>query len=197
MTIVKTSYSLNGGEKTWEQASFDSATELWDRYNTFKNFSIKPYLDSSNSEMVNLRKIIDDYINLDLYLQKIDCVENCSNGERSQHKVMWYALTANSINAIKKYYPKEPARMIEIVLTVINKQKDYGHQNIAMFGITGLVIRLHDKIARAENLLTKKGMENSVPGESLYDTFTDIIGYSIIAIMWLNNTFMFNLEVRK
>lgn len=197
MTLIKTSYSLNNGKKTWEQASFDSATELWDRYNTFNGFSIKPYLDASNSEIDNLRKIIDDYIKSDLYLQKIECLEDCKDGDRSRHKIMWYSLTANSINATKKYYPKEPARMVEIISTVINKQKDYGHHNIAMFGITGLVIRLHDKIARAENLLSKERMENAVPGESLYDTFTDIIGYSIIAIMWLNNTFMFDLEVRK
>jgi hypothetical protein len=110
---------------------------------------------------------------------------------------LWYSLASNAIRATKTFYPEKPARLVEVVLTVINKQKDYGHHNIAMFGITGLVIRIHDKIARAENLLQKRHMENAVAGESLYDTFVDIIGYSIIALMWLDNTFMFKLGESK
>jgi len=178
---------------TWEQAAFSAAEELWDRHNTYKDFNIKPYLVPSNPEITNLRNIIADYISSDLYLQKVDCLEGRSNGDRSEHKLMWYAFASNAIRAIKVLYPKNSARMIEVVITVINKQKDYGHHNIAMFGITGLVIRIHDKIARAENILQKENMQNAVPGESLYDTFLDIIGYSIIAIMWLNNTFMYEL----
>ena len=182
---------------TWEQAAFKSAEELWERYNTYKDFSIKPYLDLSISEIENLRNAIDNYINSDLYLQKIQCLKDCSNGDRGQHKFLWYALTSNAIRATKTFYPEKSARLVEVVITVINKQKDYGHHNIAMFGITGLVIRIHDKIARAENLLQKKDMENAVPGESLYDTFIDIIGYSIIALMWLDNTFMLKLGESK
>lgn len=193
MTIVKTSYSSNNGNMTWEQAAFSAAEELWERHNAYKDFNIKPYLILSNPEIVNLRNIIAEYISSDLYLQKIDCSKESKSGDRSEHKLMWYAFASNAIRALKNFYPKKPARMVEVVLTVINKQKDYGHHNIAMFGITGLVIRIHDKIARAENLLQKENMQNAVAGESLYDTFLDIIGYSIIAIMWLNNTFMYEL----
>jgi hypothetical protein len=196
MTLVKSSYS-SSDQMTWEQAAFKSAEELWERYNTYKDFSIKPYLDLSISEIENLRNAIDNYINSDLYLQKIQCLKDCSNGDRGQHKFLWYALTSNAIRATKTFYPEKSARLVEVVITVINKQKDYGHHNIAMFGITGLVIRIHDKIARAENLLQKKDMENAVPGESLYDTFIDIIGYSIIALMWLDNTFMLKLGESK
>jgi len=196
MTLVKSSYSSNE-QMTWEQAAFKSAEELWERYNTYKDFSIKPYLDLSISEVENLRDIINNYINSDLYLQKIQCLRNCHDGDRGQHKFLWYSLASNAIRATKTFYPEKPARLVEVVLTVINKQKDYGHHNIAMFGITGLVIRIHDKIARAENLLQKRHMENAVAGESLYDTFVDIIGYSIIALMWLDNTFMFKLGESK
>jgi hypothetical protein len=76
----------------------------------------------------------------------------------------------------------------------MNKQRDYGHNNIAKFGITGLVIRVHDKVARAENLLMKQDYENAVENESLFDTLMDIVGYSIIAFMWLNETFLYQLE---
>lgn len=196
MTLVKTPYSSKN-DMTWEQAAFKSAEDLWHRHNTFASFSIKPFLDAMLTETENLRNIIDYYIKSDLYLEKIDCRSDATNGSRNDHIYLWSVFASNAIKALKRYYPEKPARLVEVVITVINKQKDYGHHNIAMFGITGLVIRLHDKIARAENLLKKENMENAVAGESLYDTFIDIIGYSIIAMMWLDNTFMFELGEKK
>jgi hypothetical protein len=184
---------------TWEQAAFKSASEIWAKHNTYKNFTIKPFLDFSVPEIENLRDIIDHYIKTDLYLQKIkSSIDNIDKEDfthrKVEHRFLWCAMSVNAINAINKLYPESKIKMLDVLLTVIRKQKDYGHHNIAMFGITGLVIRIHDKIARAENLLTKQNMENAVPGESLYDTFLDIIGYSIIALMWLDNTFMLKLE---
>ena len=196
MTLVKTPYSSKN-DMTWEQAAFKSAEDLWHRHNTFASFSIKPFLDAMLTETENLRNIIDYYIKSDLYLEKIDCRIDATNGNRNDHIYLWSVFASNAIKALKRYYPEKPARLVEVVITVINKQKDYGHHNIAMFGITGLVIRLHDKIARAENLLKKENMENAVAGESLYDTFIDIIGYSIIAMMWLDNTFMLELGEKK
>lgn len=75
--------------------------------------------------------------------------------------------------------------------TLIRKQKDYGHHNIAKFGLTGLIVRVHDKIARLENLIaTKKEPGN----ESILDTVLDIAGYSAIGIMWGRNEFLLPLE---
>jgi hypothetical protein len=77
------------------------------------------------------------------------------------------------------------------LLTVTKKQRDYGSENIAKFGLNGLVIRIHDKVARLENLIKN----NSNPSnESLQDTLLDIIGYSIIAIKWINGTFLFPMS---
>ena len=77
------------------------------------------------------------------------------------------------------------------LLTVTKKQRDYGAENIAKFGLNGLVIRIHDKVARLENLIKK----NSNPSnESFQDTLLDIIGYSIIAIKWINGTFLFPMS---
>lgn len=191
MTLIKTSYSTDKN-MTWEQAAFKSAEELWKRYDTYKNFSIPPFLDAFETEIVNLRNAINYYIKSDLYLDKILC-DNNDKQDREEHKYLWSIITSNAIKAINNYYPNQKARLLDVLLVVINKQKDYGHHNVAMFGITGLVIRLHDKIARAENLIQKPHMENAVAGESLHDTFLDMIGYSIIATMWLNNTFMYEL----
>jgi hypothetical protein len=79
----------------------------------------------------------------------------------------------------------------EITETLIRKQSDYGHHNIARFGRRGLVVRTHDKIARLKNLhLTRSG---KAANESLTDTYTDIVGYSAIGMMWERGWFLLDL----
>jgi len=71
------------------------------------------------------------------------------------------------------------------------KQHDYGHRNISQFGLVGVAIRLADKLARIENL-TKAG--TTAKNESLTDSYVDIIGYAMIAIMWVECSFQLKLE---
>lgn len=70
---------------------------------------------------------------------------------------------------------------------VCRKQRDYGHQNIARFGRQGLMVRMHDKVARLENLLSSGRRPNN---ESIEDNIVDLIGYSCLGIMWEDGTFM-------
>jgi len=71
--------------------------------------------------------------------------------------------------------------------TLCNKQRDYGPENILRFGHRGLIVRLHDKVARLENLLKSgKTPEN----ESVADTYLDIVGYSVIGLMLLDRSFL-------
>jgi len=60
------------------------------------------------------------------------------------------------------------------------KMEDYGYDNIDRFGLDGILVRLHDKIARLENLY---GKGETGKNESLTDTHIDIIGYCIIGCM--------------
>jgi hypothetical protein len=71
-----------------------------------------------------------------------------------------------------------------------SKLLDYGIGNIAMGGdlqndndikysLTGIQIRLHDKVSRLKNLLSSD--RAFVVAESLADTFLDISNYGIIA----------------
>ena len=71
------------------------------------------------------------------------------------------------------------------------KHMDYGLQNISLggdltkendkkFSLTGLAIRLTDKISRLRNLLTNG--RNFVKGEGMEDTFIDVANYGIIGI---------------
>jgi hypothetical protein len=77
-----------------------------------------------------------------------------------------------------------------LVKLLIRKQRDYGHENIRRFGRQGLMVRMHDKIARLENLVSgNKTPEN----ESVFDTVCDIAGYSAIGIMWESREFLLPL----
>ena len=72
------------------------------------------------------------------------------------------------------------------------KHMDYGLNNIALggdlkneadkkFSLTGLAIRLTDKISRLKNLLTNG--KNYVKGEAMEDTFLDVANYGIIGLL--------------
>ena len=72
------------------------------------------------------------------------------------------------------------------------KHMDYGLNNISLggdlknpndkkFSLTGLAIRLTDKISRLRNLLTNG--KNYVKGEGMEDIFIDIANYGIIGIL--------------
>lgn len=74
---------------------------------------------------------------------------------------------------------------------LVRKQRDYGPENIRRFGRQGLMIRLHDKVARLENL---DGGGRAPENESVVDTFLDIIGYCTIGIMWERGEFLLPLK---
>jgi len=78
----------------------------------------------------------------------------------------------------------------DISKILVRKQRDYGHHNIARFGRAGLLVRMHDKVARLENLLQK---ETNPENESVVDNFIDVIGYAAIGIMWERNWFLLPL----
>ncbi len=86
---------------------------------------------------------------------------------------------------------KEPFDTEQMLRVLVSKQHDYGHDNISMFGAIGIAVRLCDKIARVNNLL-KRG-ENAM-NESLKDSYMDILGYAVIAVMFNNKTFLLELE---
>lgn len=81
----------------------------------------------------------------------------------------------------------------EMYETFARKHLDYGLNNIALggdilnnpedkkFSLTGLCIRLTDKISRLKNLLING--KNFVEGEGIQDTFLDIANYGIIGLI--------------
>lgn len=77
--------------------------------------------------------------------------------------------------------------------TLIRKQRDYGHENIRRFGRQGLMVRMHDKVARLENLLRKPDGGVKPENESIEDNLMDVVGYAAIGIMWESRQFLLPL----
>ena len=100
------------------------------------------------------------------------------------------------VDIFKKEYPELAKEFQniqkEMYETFAAKHMDYGLQNISLggdlakesdkkFSLTGLAIRLTDKISRLRNLLTNG--KNFVKGEGMEDTFLDVANYGIIGLL--------------
>jgi hypothetical protein len=69
---------------------------------------------------------------------------------------------------------------------LLSKHKDYGPSNIAEApggAINGLRVRMHDKLARINNLYSNA--DNAPEHESFEDSFKDMANYAIIGLLVL------------
>ena len=89
--------------------------------------------------------------------------------------------------------PREPSKFEMDVMDIfsemekllIKKHKDYGPKNIAESPggpLNGLRVRLHDKLARINNLIDNRWNPEN---ESLEDSFKDMANYAIIGLLVL------------
>ena len=77
-------------------------------------------------------------------------------------------------------------KCMELADLLISKQHDYGKANINDFGEYGIIVRSNDKFARIKNL----DHEGLAPkNESIDDTWRDIAGYAVLALMVRDGTF--------
>ena len=102
-----------------------------------------------------------------------------------------------AVRVFEKEYPELSNEFKSIQKEMYNmfarKHMDYGLNNIALggdvvnnsedkqFSLTGLCIRLTDKISRLKNLLING--RSFVEGEGIQDTFIDITNYGIIGLL--------------
>ena len=69
---------------------------------------------------------------------------------------------------------------------LVQKHDDYGPDNISDApggALNGLSVRLHDKVARLNNLLSN---HKKPKNETIQDTFIDILNYALIALLVLD-----------
>ncbi len=105
--------------------------------------------------------------------------------------------TNSSVNVFEKEYPELSKGFKNIQQEqyemFASKHLDYGLSNIALggdivnnegdkkFSLTGLAIRLTDKVSRLRNLMVNG--KNYVEGEGMEDTFIDVANYGIIGLL--------------
>lgn len=99
--------------------------------------------------------------------------------------------------------------LAEVREIILSKQHDYGHDNILRSPIAeisqgwgvkgidetmsvqlGIFTRLCDKIARLKSAFIRAG---DMKNESMSDSWTDVIGYAVLAKMVAHNTFQLSL----
>lgn len=83
---------------------------------------------------------------------------------------------------------EEDVRIIydELMSILLKKHRDYGPRNIAEApggALNGLRVRIHDKLARINNLVDKRDGKSEY--ESLEDSFADMANYAIIGMLVL------------
>ena len=115
----------------------------------------------------------------------------------SDREIMDAKFPKSDIKIFEKEYPELSKEFKNIQKEMYEmfarKHMDYGLNNIALggdilnnkedkkFSLTGLCIRLTDKISRLKNLLVNG--KNFVKGEGMEDTFIDIANYGIIGLL--------------
>lgn len=132
---------------------------------------------------------IDSPLNSEDMREHIDFLEAAYRNERQLVGTQG-AFERIAISAIDTMRFTETWDTGQMIATLCRKQHDYGHGNINRFGIYGVIVRLSDKIERLDNLGSKQVKPQN---ESIQDTLTDIVGYCVIALMLMDETFNLNL----
>jgi len=163
---------------SWEQAADSTVKEIYD-------LAFSDGLTDINVMVKMMRHKLDDMIDMTGGLR-----DTTSPIVEYAARQMWTFLARHALIILSKTGNKpDPELLVELF---ISKQRDYGSENIAKFGTAGLLIRIHDKIARLENIMERSEGDfntavgvNAVPGETIVDTLYDVVGYATIATMWL------------
>lgn len=90
--------------------------------------------------------------------------------------------------------------LIQNLITLEMKQRDYGPHNLTKFGTFGVIVRMGDKMERIVNLSKKAGslglaygtdghktLDASTHNEPLADSFLDLANYALIAYVMQQN----------
>lgn len=92
---------------------------------------------------------------------------------------------ARKANADNKFMQKVSLLYTELEDLLLSKHRDYGPSNISDApggALNGLRVRMHDKLARINNLVDSGA---SPEHESLEDSFKDMANYAIIGLLVL------------
>jgi hypothetical protein len=154
--------------------------------------------------LVTMNKISDMRTQLDFMISRNSISNPSAWMENEEMADFWKILAAAARNTAgsKKIdffgfnpsnvqYSDLPELSSKFAGLVTRKQRDYGCDNILRFGRFGLLVRVHDKIARLENLEATGTAPNN---ESIVDNYMDVIGYCTVAVMFERGWFTLPLR---
>ncbi len=160
--------------KYWEDASEQAIREIYEI-----DYASAAHMDASRL-LSEVRDRLEWHI--DSYWAPVD-------GDAADVATSWrnFGAAARALGSKMGFSEKFGLDYSEVHAVVCRKQRDYGHKNISRFGRQGLMVRLHDKVARLENLLGSSRVPNN---ESIEDNVLDLVGYACIGMMWERGTFL-------
>ena len=103
--------------------------------------------------------------------------------------------TKESLSGLSKtdIFAMNLAEVIDELEDIINyKQQDYGSNAIlgSPYGaLNGIIVRMHDKMNRIIHLEKTKATSSKINNESLRDTFIDVAGYALLAVLVIDDRF--------
>ena len=166
---------LEVGPKTWDDAAALAAHKIDKKK---EDGITHPYADDGEELLNDMRCGFDEFL---FYAYGREIVEEDTvviSDFFTAFAILVLDLIPHYDNAEYHMYIKKAEEVLPLLL---KKQMDYGYENISRFGLDGIYVRMHDKIARIENLTDQETVE--VYNEPLIDSFLDLIGYCIIGIM--------------
>jgi hypothetical protein len=122
-------------------------------------------------------------------IERVKSVRDKMFSSKNNHPELWANIAGEAISELRERSEWSVERMTSLL---INKQRDYGHQNILQGGLFGVAIRLSDKIERYANL-ERKASTDGPRNESVIDTLLDMVGYCVIALMLSDGSFILDL----
>jgi hypothetical protein len=150
---------------------------------------------SDSDQLQQIRQKVDLLINE--YLGSVGPGGGTRDAYSPVFEQIWEYLAASACEVLQDRgaLPGSPvAAAHEVAQLLVRKQRDYGTENISRFGRIGLMIRMHDKVARLEHLAELRGSGGVPENESIDDNLMDVIGYSTIGLMWEDQTFFIPLK---
>ncbi len=174
MTTSENSATTESG--TWNDAAAKVITLMF-------NICMFEYAGDSKMGLTRMRDVYD--IIFSNFFQKPDAAAGAELSFINLGAIAW----ASAKKELGAFYDAD-----EVTAVICKKQADYGPENIAKFGRDGILVRMHDKLARLENL-TKSG--HSPNNESIQDNYLDVIGYAAVAALWESGEFLLPLTVAE
>lgn len=155
----------------------DAGSESWEKnfYNTLNHVA-----GGTDFSKEGNKKSIDD-----LYGHLSNRFKSISDIKDFKDQKFFSELALSTLERIANDTGKSPKTIIEEAFDLgKRKNRDYGSDNILLFGTAGIIVRVGDKLKRLNTLKSNKA---EVADEKIVDTLMDVFNYAVYGYMLSND----------